>query len=77
MCSNMQKLYDRFVEEFGSCFCKDVQKRIFRRSYNLWDPEDYKEFEKAGAHVDKCPSISGKVAKWCVEIILEEKLKKV
>ena len=37
----------------------------------------YKEFEKAGAHVDKCPSVSGKVAKWCVEIILEEKLKKV
>ena len=37
----------------------------------------YKEFEKAGAHVDKCPSVSGKVAKWCVEIILEEKLKEI
>ena len=72
-----KKLYDRFVEEFGSCLCKDVQRKIFGRSYNLLDPKDYEEFEKAGAHVDKCPNVSGKVAKWCVEIILEEKLKEI
>lgn len=68
-----KKLYDRFIEEFGSCICKDVQKKIFGRSFNLWDPEEYKEFERMGGHVDKCPEVSGKVAKWVAEILLTEK----
>ncbi|UCD13571.1 MAG: C_GCAxxG_C_C family protein [Thermoplasmatales archaeon] len=65
-------LYDRFVKEYGSPLCCDVQKRIFGRSFNLWDPIDYKEFEKAGAHVDKCPRVSGNAARWTAEIILNE-----
>jgi len=65
-----RKLYDRFVNEFGSCICKDVQKKIMGRSFDLWDAEDFKRFEEAGGHRDKCPSVSGKVARWVSEIIL-------
>jgi len=67
-----KKLYDRFVEEYGSPICKDVHKKLFGRTFNLLDPKDYEAFEKAGAHVDKCPSVSGNVAKWTAEIILKE-----
>ena len=67
-----RKLYDRFVNMYGSSVCRDVQKKIFGRSFNLLDPEEYKGFEKAGAHVDKCPGVSGNVAKWAAEIILDE-----
>ena len=67
-----KKLYDRFVEEYGSPVCKDVQKKIFGRSFALLDPKEYEEFEKAGAHVDKCPSVSSNVARWTAEIILDE-----
>lgn len=67
-----KKLYDRFVEEYGSPLCKDVQKKIFGRSFNLLDPKEYAEFEKMGAHVDKCPSVSGNAAKWAAEIILDD-----
>lgn len=67
-----KKLYDRFVEEYGSPVCKDVQKKIFGRSFDLLDPKESEEFEKAGAHVDKCPSVSGNVARWTAEIILDE-----
>ena len=70
-----KKLYDRFAEEYGSPLCCDVQKKLFGRSFNLLDPKEYEEFEKAGAHVDKCPSVSGNVAKWTAEIILDELLK--
>lgn len=35
------------------------------------DPKEYEEFDKAGAHVDKCPSVSGNVARWIAEIVLE------
>ena len=67
-----RKLYDRFIEEYGSPLCCDVQKKLFGRSFDLMDKEDYDAFEKAGAHVDKCPSVSGNVARWTAEIILKE-----
>ena len=68
-----KKLYDKFIEEYGSPVCKDVQRKIYGRSFNLLDPRDYTEFEKAGAHVDKCPAVSGNAAKWAAEIILDLK----
>lgn len=68
-----KKLYDKFVEEYGSPICKDVHKKLFGRSFKLLDPKEYQEFEKAGAHVDKCPDVSGKVARWAAEIILDLK----
>ncbi|KYK21179.1 hypothetical protein AYK25_08520 [Thermoplasmatales archaeon SM1-50] len=67
-----KQLYDRFVKEYGSPLCCDVQKKIFGRSYILLDKEQYEAFEKAGAHVDKCPSVTGNVAQWTAEIILNE-----
>ena len=68
-----KKLYDKFNEEYGSPICKDVHKKLFGRTFDLLDPKDYTEFEKAGAHVDKCPVVSGNAAKWAAEIILDLK----
>jgi|WetSurMetagenome_2_1015567.scaffolds.fasta_scaffold02298_5 C_GCAxxG_C_C family probable redox protein len=65
-------LYDRFIEEYGSPLCCDVQKKIFGRSYVLLDKQEYEAFEKAGAHVDKCTRVAGNAAKWTAEIILNE-----
>lgn len=67
-----KKLYDKFVEEYGSPVCKDVHQKLFGRSFDLLDPKDYAEFERMGAHVDKCPVVSGKTAKWAAEIILKD-----
>ncbi len=41
-----KKLYDKFAGEFGSCLCKDVQRKIFGRSFDLLDAEDFREFER-------------------------------
>jgi C_GCAxxG_C_C family probable redox protein len=65
-------LHDKFVAEFGSCICRDVQNKIFGRSFNLWDSQEYKEFEKMGGHRDKCPDVAGKVARWVAEILLKK-----
>jgi C_GCAxxG_C_C family probable redox protein len=65
-------LYDRFVDKYGSSLCCEVQKKIFGKSYNLMDITEYKEFEAAGAHVDKCTSVAGNTARWTAEIILNE-----
>jgi len=65
-------LYERFIGEYGSPLCCDVQKKIFGRSYNLLDKEEYAAFENAGAHVDKCTSVAGNAARWTAEIILND-----
>jgi C_GCAxxG_C_C family probable redox protein len=65
-------LYNRFIEEYGSPLCCNVQKKLFGRSYRLDDKEQYAAFEQAGAHVDKCTSVAGNVAKWTADIILSE-----
>ena len=68
-----KKLYDKFYEEYGSPVCQDIHKKLFGRTFCLLDPKDYAEFEKMGAHVDKCPEVSGKTARWAAEIILDIK----
>jgi C_GCAxxG_C_C family probable redox protein len=65
-------LYKRFEDEYGSIICKDIQKRIFGRSFDLRDSKDFKEFEEAGAHVDKCPGVVGRAAQWIAEIIIDD-----
>lgn len=67
-----KKIRKRFVEEFGSVICNEVQKKKLGRSYDLWDPEDNKAFNEAGAHEDKCPDVTGKAARFTAIILLEE-----
>ena len=69
-----KKLRSRFINEYGSVICNDVQEEIMGRSFDLWDPKDYKCFEEAGAHEDKCTKVSANVAKWTAEILIEEGL---
>ncbi len=67
-----KELYDRFIQEYGSCLCKDVQKKIFGRSFNFWDEKEKELFEASGGHIDKCPTVVAKTAQWTFKIIKEE-----
>lgn len=71
-----KKLHDKFMEEYGTCNCREIQQKIFGRTFDLWNPGHWEIFEELGGHVDKCPSVVGKAARWTVEIILEEEEKK-
>ncbi len=64
-----KQLFDRFEQEYGGALCKQVQTKLFGRSYRLIDPKEYQLFEDAGAHVDKCPKVAGNVAAWTIEIL--------
>ena len=68
------KLVEKFLDEFGTTTCRDIQQRIFGRSYYLRDPDEFKKFHDAGGHDNKCPNVVGKAAKIAVEIILDEGL---
>jgi C_GCAxxG_C_C family probable redox protein len=64
------KLRRRFIEEYGSVICSDIQNRVFGRYFYLADPQEFQKFEEAGGHEDNgCPEVVGKAARWMVEII--------
>ena len=71
-----KQLYEQFKREYGSILCKDVHQKLFGRTFNLLDPDDYAAFEKAGGHVDKCTEVSGRVAQWTAQLLLENILEK-
>jgi C_GCAxxG_C_C family probable redox protein len=69
-----RSLCEKFVREYGSILCPQVQAKIFGRSFNLQDPSDWKAFQDAGAHSDpsKCMSVVGNAARWTLEILIEK-----
>lgn len=69
-----RKLIQRFIEEYGSINCRDIQTKIMGRYFNLQDAGEHAEFVAAGGHDDKCPVVCGKAARWAAEILEEEKL---
>ena len=71
-----KRLHDKFIEEYGSVVCQNIQTKTMGRSYYLIDPDEYKKFLGAGAHDIYCPDVVGKAAKWAAEILLEAKLVK-
>lgn len=64
-----RQLRRKFEKEYGSVVCAEIQKKILGRSFLLLDPQQSAEFEKAGGHDDKCPSVVGNAAAWLAEII--------
>ncbi len=71
----IKKLFDRFEEEYGSVFCDDIEREVFGRSFDKWDPEERMEKDRMGGHTDKCPMVVGKAVRWAAEVILEEQEK--
>jgi len=69
-----QSLCERFVGQYGSIRCPQVQERLFGRSFNLMDPTDWKAFLEAGAHSDptKCMSVVGNAARWTLETLIKQ-----
>jgi len=70
-----KKLHDKFIAEYGTVICRDIQQKIFGRPFYIRDADDFKKFEEAGAHEDKCPSVVGNAAGWVAEILMEEEEK--
>lgn len=66
-----KQIFNRFVAEFGSPICGDVQTKVLGQSYDFWTPKEFAAFEAAGGHVDKCPRVGGAAARIAAEVLLE------
>jgi C_GCAxxG_C_C family probable redox protein len=67
----VQQLHDRFIREYGSVVCRDIQTNLFGRPYYLVDPDEFAKFEQAGAHDKHCPEVVGNACRWVAEILDE------
>lgn len=67
-----KKLFNKFIQEYNSTRCEDIQTKIMGRSFDLWDKKERKSFENAGGHKDKCPAVVGEACAWIAEIIWDE-----
>lgn len=70
-----RKLYDRFMAEYGSVLCRDIQYKIMGKSYRMYDPDDLQRFLADGGHDDKCTDVVAKAAVWVAEILEEAGIK--
>jgi len=70
----VRKFRDKYIQEYGSVVCRDIQTKVLGRPYYLADPDEYEKFHDAGAHDVYCPEVVGKSARWMAELILEENL---
>lgn len=69
-----KRLHDRFIDEYGSAVCRDIQMKVMGRPYYINDEDDMDKFDKAGGHTTVCPEVVGKAARWTVELIKGEEL---
>src|SRR4030043_693066 len=70
-----RKFRDKYIQEYGSVVCRNIQTKVLGRPYYLVDLDEFKKFEAAGGQGDKgCPEVVGKAARWMAELILEENL---
>ncbi len=64
-------LYQKFMDEYGSVLCRDIQYKIMGKSYRMYDPDDAKRFIADGGHDDKCTRVVAKACIWTAEVLEE------
>lgn len=70
----VKKLHDRYVKDYGSCRCYDVQRKNLGRTYNLWNADELKEAFNSDM-MEYCSKLVGNVAKLATKIILNNGFK--
>jgi C_GCAxxG_C_C family probable redox protein len=64
------RVIDRFRSEFGSINCRDIQRRLIGRAYNLRDTEEVEELHSSRG-VEVCAEVIGRAAEIATEVVLE------
>ncbi len=69
-----ERMEDEFEldKKLESTICREIQERLYGRSFDLTVKKDYQAFLDAGGHSDEgCPKVCGIAAQVAAEKILE------
>jgi len=67
-----RELYNKYVQHYGTIMCAAIQQQHFNRFYYVEDQDEFKKFEEAGAHTEKCVDTVGNAARWTMEILIDK-----
>ena len=69
LCRELQR---DFIEQYGSCRCRDIQAKLMGRTFNMLDPKDLAAAGPAGM-MEHCSSVAGRAGRKTAEIILRNR----
>lgn len=64
-----KQLMEKVEEEFKGTTCDDIQNVCHGKTYNMWDANEIKDL-KNEKFVKYCADMTGKIAQWCVEMMI-------
>ena len=62
---------ERFRAAMGTTLCPEIQKRLFGRSYKLYEPAEVEEYLSLPGHAEKCAEVVGIATQLAAEMLLE------
>ena len=69
----IQKLRDKFIQEYGTTTCGKIHEKIYGRAYDMRLAEERQAFEEAGGHGDHgCTEVVAKSAQWTINVLKDE-----
>ncbi len=66
-----KQLYDKFKDRYDCVSCNNYQKEFTGKHWDFWKEEESKEFKTL--RKNKCAMLTGEIAQWVVEKILNLK----
>lgn len=69
-----RRLHDKFIAEYGTVICRDIQTKLFGRYYYLPDPDEFGKYRNVDTSHRICPDVVGKAARWTAEIVMQDNL---
>lgn len=70
--SKFMAFRDRYVQEFGTTLCPEIQKKVYGRSYIFTKPEDCEVYFTIEDHNVQCANIVERATRLCAEFLLED-----
>lgn len=68
---DIARFREAFTREFGSTLCRDIQKKLLGKYYDLTDPKQYDEFKAINPY-EKCSKVVGKAARLAIENMMDK-----
>ncbi len=65
--SKGRELVERFQREFGGVTCEQLQQQFTGKTYDMWDPKQYAQFDRDRGM--RCAHATGTVTRWVIEML--------
>jgi len=69
----IQKLRDKFIQEYDTTICGKIHEKIYGRAYDMRLADERQAFEEAGGHGEHgCTEVVAKASQWTIDVLKDE-----